>query len=296
MLSGMTSLNDLSNQLATAVADAGSSVLRLRGTRTPACATAWASDRAVTVAHALGRREKGHVILPGGEAADAEILAIDRSTDLALLRVDAQLSVPEWSEEPPKVGELVLALGRGRDGNARANLGMVSGVAGPWKTRGGGRIDSYIEVDGTLGHGLSGGPLASADGRLLGVNSHRLIRGGVTIPASTVARVVGHLEKHGAYRRGFLGVGVQSVHLPLPLADELGRRHGVLVTSVKPDGPADGGGVLLGDVILALDDAAIEGLEDLRGALADRAGERAKLHLWRAGAKRELEVEIGALD
>jgi S1-C subfamily serine protease len=291
----MSSLNDLSNQLAGAVADAGSSVLRLRGTRTPACATAWTKDTAVTVAHALGRREKGQVVLPNGEPAEAEILAIDRSTDLALLRVDAELALPVWADEPPRVGELVLALGRGRDGSSRANLGMVSGVSGAWKTRGGGKIDHYIEIDGTLGNGLSGGPLARADGRLLGINSHRLVRSGVTIPSSTVSRVVGHLQKHGGYRRGFLGVGVQSVHLPLAFAEELGRTRGVLVTSVKPDGPADGGGVLLGDVILALDEVPVEGLEDLRGALSDRAGERAKLHLLRAGAKREVEVEVGAI-
>ena len=294
MLVEMSSFHEISTHLASTVEGSGASVLRLVGARTPSCATAWSADVAITAAHGLGRRDSGHVILPGGERAEAQVIGRDPGTDLALLRVQADLAPPTWATDLPEVGQLVLALGRGKDGGARANLGMVSGVSGSWRTRRGGTIDHYIEIDGSLGAGLSGGPLASADGRLLGINTHRFRRGGVTIPAATVRRVAEHLEKHGSFRRGFLGVGSQPVQLPVQLAQDVGRRRGLLVTAVAAGSPAALAGVLLGDVILALGANPIEGLADLLAALGDEGGRTASLELWRAGASHQVDVALAA--
>ena len=289
----MATLSELSEALTQSIEAASQSVVRLRGTRFPACGTVWAPDEVVTVAHVLGRRDKGVVVLPSGDEAQAEVIGRDRSTDLALLKIDAKLTVPSWSDDVPKVGNLVLAVGQGRHKGPRATLGMVGGVGGAWKTRAGGEIDAYIEVDASLPHGFSGGPLVGADGSVHGINSHRLMRSGITIPTTTIRRVTQHLAEHGAFRRGYLGVGVQAVALPDAVAAELGRKRGVLVTSVADDAPAAGAGVLLGDVILALDGIPITGLEDLLAALATRAGTKAKLELLRAGARESVDVEIG---
>lgn len=289
----MTKFSDLSDELADAVAGASEAIVHLRGTRFPACGTAWTEDLAVTVAHVLGSKDRGVVMLPSGEDAKAEVVGRDRSTDLALLKIEAKLPPPRWTDDVPRVGNLVLALGLGRGKANRATLGMVSGVSGGWKTRGGGEIDAYIEVDGTLPHGFSGGPLVSAGGELLGINSHRLLRSGVTVPTTTVRRVVEHLSEHGGFRRGYLGVGVQPVALPKPIADDVGRTRGVLVISVAAEGPAEQAGVILGDVLLDLDGVALEGMEDLLAALSMRAGVKAGLKLLRAGAAKAVDVSIG---
>jgi S1-C subfamily serine protease len=293
MLGPMTKLSDLSDELADAVAGASAAIVHLRGTRFPACGTAWTENLAVTVAHVLGGSDRGHVVLPSGEDAKAEVVGRDRSTDLALLKIDAELGVPRWTDDVPRVGHLVLALGLGRGDANRATLGMVSGVSGGWKTRAGGEIDSYIEVDGTLPPGFSGGPLVSAGGQLVGINSHRLLRSGVTIPTTTVRRVVEHLSEHGGFRRGYLGVGVQPVGLPKATADELGRARGVLVISVAAEGPAERAGVLLGDVLLEIDGVALEGMEDLLAALSTRANAEVALKLLRAGQAQAVDVAIG---
>jgi S1-C subfamily serine protease len=293
MLGTMSKLSELSDELADAVASASASIVHLRGTRFPACGTMWAENLAVTVAHVLGPNDRGVVVLPSGEDAKAEVVGRDRSTDLALLKIDAKLPVPSWTDDVPRVGNLVLALGLGRGNANRATLGMVSGVSGGWRTRGGGEIDSYIEVDGTLPHGFSGGPLVSAEGALFGINSHRLLRSGVTVPTTTMRRVVEHLSQHGGFRRGYLGVGVQPVALPKPVAEELGRARGVLVISVAAEGPAEQAGVMLGDVLLEVDGVALQGLEDLLAALSTRANVKAGLKLLRAGTSTALEVSIG---
>jgi S1-C subfamily serine protease len=90
-----------------------------------------------------------------------------------------------------RVGQLVLALGRPGE-SIRAILGVVSGLGGPWQTRHGGSIDAYIDVDGSLPGGFSGGPLVGGDGTFLGINTSRLVPGGTTIPAATVTRVPAH--------------------------------------------------------------------------------------------------------
>jgi S1-C subfamily serine protease len=225
--------------------------------------------------------------------ARAQVIGRDPGTDLALLRVDADLKAPTWLDAPASAGQLVLALGTSRSGAPQANLGMVSAVAGEWRTRGGGGIDHYIEVDGILRHGLSGGPLVDADGGVLGVNSHRLMRGGGTVPTATVRRVVEHLERHGGIKRGYLGVGAHPVELPEARASSLGRERGLLVASVAKGAPADSGGVLLGDVLLALDDVPLQSLEDLMAALADRPEKPVSLDILRAGERTTVAVELG---
>jgi S1-C subfamily serine protease len=241
----------LSDSLAAAVERAAASVLRVDGRRRGSSGIAWsATGHVLTAAHTLHREEGITVGLPDGGVLPARVLGRDEGTDLALLRVEAELTVPAWAEGVPRVGELVLALGR-PGGAIRASLGMVGSVNGGWRTGTGGRVDAWIDVDGTLPPGFSGGPLVGVDGAVIGLNSSALARGGSTLPVSTLRRIADSLAAHGGVRRGWLGVGVQPVTLQGAQVAAAGQERGLLVVQVAPDGPAERGGLLLGDILLA---------------------------------------------
>ena len=165
----------------------------------------------VTAAHTLHRDEGLRIGTAEGTHA-ATLVGLDPGTDVAVLRVDGALPAPKWRDGEPRVGELVLALGR-PNGGIRATLGIVSFVGGARQTAQGGRIDRWLEVDGTLPPGFSGGPLVDADGAVLGMNTSSLARGGGTVPVATLRRVVDGILAHGQVRRGWLGVEIGRAHV-----------------------------------------------------------------------------------
>src|SRR5690606_6755946 len=158
---------DLSNALASAVASAGRSVLRLHARPLPASATVWSPDGVLVAAsHAVKDDDEVQVAAGGGAAVGAKVVGRDPATDLAVLRVEAAgLEPARWAEGSPGVGGLVLAVTRpGR--SPRASLGVLSaeGEEG-WRTPAGGRVDRYLEADVALHPGLSGGLLVDVEGR-----------------------------------------------------------------------------------------------------------------------------------
>jgi len=143
--------------------------------------------------------------------------------------------------------------------------------------------------------GFSGGPLVNAAGQVVGLNTSALLRGvSLTVPAPTLRRVVDTLVQHGRVRRGYLGVSTQSVRLPGALAQQLGQETGLLLVAVEPDSPADKGGLLLGDTIVALDEEPVRHHDDLLSRLSpDRVGSPAALKIVRGGQIEAVSVVIG---
>src|SRR5205807_230237 len=144
-----------------------------------------------------------------------------------------------------RVGHLVLALGR-PGGKVLSTLGIVSAIGEGWRTRGGGDLDSYLQTDVVMYPGFSGGPLVDASGQVIGLNTSGMRGANLTIPVTTVQRVVSALLAHGRVKHGYLGVGAQPVKLPAALAQQLGQETALLLASVEPDSPAEKGGLLLG--------------------------------------------------
>ena len=140
--------------------------------------------------------------------------------------------------------------------------------------------------------GFSGGPLVDSAGNLIGLNSSTLGRAGqLTVLAATIDATVATLLQHGRVRRGYLGVGAQGVRLPEALARALanGQEHGLLIVSVEAGGPADTAGLMLGDVILAVDGDAVGQVEQLQEQLAgDRVGKSVPVRIARGGEPREV--------
>jgi S1-C subfamily serine protease len=171
----------------------------------------------------------------------------------------------------------------------------VSAVASEWRTPTGTRFESYLESDIPLHPGFSGGLLLAADGKALGVNTAGVLRGtSLAVPVAVVRRVVDALVAHGRIRRGYLGIGTQTVALPEELRASGGQAAGLIVLSVQAGSPAARAGLRLGDVLLRAGDDVLTHPGALVPALdAERVGRELSLRLLRAGEELGLTVTIG---
>ncbi len=189
-------LSQLSDALAAAVESAGASVVRVEGRRRiPASGVVWSADGVIVTAHHVVEQDDDIGIgLPDGREVTATLIGRDPTTDLALLRAQATALQPaQWaSAEELKVGHLALALARPGQ-NTMATLGIVSALSKDWRTPTGGQLDHYLQTDIVMYPGFSGGPLVSAKGQVMGMNTSALLRGiSLAIPAATVRRVLRH--------------------------------------------------------------------------------------------------------
>lgn len=300
---GANLLETLSAELGVAVEKAAAAVVTVHGRRRfPSAGVQWRKDVVVTANHTVRREEGITVTLADGRSASATLAGRDPGTDLAVLKIqDVELPLPATGDSTAlKAGHLVLAVGR-VDAVPRANLAAIGLVSGPWRTWYGGEIEQLIRLDRELHPTLSGGPLVDAQGRVLGINTAGLSRiVGVTVPAATVNRVVEVLLEKGYIGRGYLGLGLYSVPVPESVRRETPSVKPewtagtcLIVLSVEPDGPAAKAGVLVGDLIAALDGAPVRDTEDVQGLLTpDRVGKDVKLSVIRGGNPIEIGITI----
>ena len=288
-------LTDISNQLADAAAAAAPSVVQVQGRRRAASGVVYAQGTIVTTVRALGREDGIRVRGSEGDAVEAELAAWDPATSLAVLRAPA-LAAPaiQVARQPARVGHLALALARSWSNNLTASAGIVSIIGGPLRTGRRRAIDQVIRTTAPMHDGFSGGAFVDAAGALVGITTASTIRGlGVVIPSSIAWKTAQDLLEHGRMKSGYIGIAGQPVQLPEGQRAE-GREEAVLVIAVNRDGPAAKAGVLVGDVILALDGQPVTSPDDLLDLLTgDRVGKAATLRILRGGAPTELPVTIG---
>ena len=289
----------LSHESASVIEKSGSAVVAIHARRgIPASGVHWRPGIVVTAAHTLERDEEIIVTLPGGRTAGATLSGRDPGTDLAILKLeDPNLPVAELGDITTlKVGHWVLAAGRTSEGGLRASLALV-GVVGPaWRTWSGGLLDHTVRLDRNLHPNFSGGPAVDDQGRMLGINTSALSRyAAVVIPASTVERVAAELEQKGHIGRGYLGLGMQPVRVPRKLRESLNlsSETGIMIMRVEPEGPAERAGVMLGDVLVALDASPVRDIDDVQSCLSgERIGKPVKVSLIRGGTLVELVVAV----
>jgi S1-C subfamily serine protease len=297
-LVGANVLAQLSEAMANAVERAGAGTVTVYARqRMPGSGIVWTADGLVVSAnHVVERDEDITVGLPDGRTVEATLVGRDPGSDIAILRIEAtDLTPAPRSDATARIGNLVLAVGRPGDSGPMASFGGVSVVGGSWRTALGGTIDGFIRADVAMLPGFSGGPLVDAEGGILGLNSSTLGRGGgFTIPVKAVDAVVTSLLTHGKVRRGFLGVAAQAARLPGPLAEELGRERGLLIVGLEEDGPAERDGLLVGDLIVALDGGPVSESDELQARLAgDWVGKAIPVKVVRGGQFHEVAVTIG---
>ncbi len=291
----------LANELANVSAEAGKSIVGVHGARHFSSAIMIAKDAVLAASHAVRRDDEITVVTAPGERAAARVAGRDPGTDLAVLRLQQPLDAPvaRWASTANlRVGELVVALARTRRGHIVASSGIISGlINGPMRTWRGGEIDQFIRPDLTLYPGFSGGPLVNSQGEFLGMNTAGLHRSGITVPASTVARVSAELLEKGRVERPYLGLAMQTVPVPESLRTRLNltASEGLLVVHVEPDSPAEKAGVLLGDLLLTLGGKPMADTDSVQQALrASKPGDQIEAGLVRGGALTRINIQLQA--
>jgi S1-C subfamily serine protease len=294
----------LSNDLAGAADRTAPSLVLLRGRRRRAASGTVIDPQSFVVSdHLLDAEDEVRVRVGSGSSrrsvaeADevtARVVGRDAGTDLALLQVEGgRLTPVTLASDTVRVGEIVLAVGRTWTGLV-AHPGFVTHLSGPHQVSPGFRLEQAIHTSLEPFSGFSGGALINVRGEVAGISSSALDRGrGLAVPARDVTRVVDSLRRHGRLRRGYLGISSLPVVLPERQRQGAAER-GLLVTSIAPGSPADTASVLVGDVILAIDETSAVRPDDLAGYLsAERVGQRAALRIVRGATAVQLDVTIG---
>jgi len=290
-------LTDFSNGLTSAVEKAGASTILVDARkRYPASGIAYAEDLVLTADHVVTREEDIKVGLPDGKTLTATLAGRDPGSDLALLRLTEKALSPAKTSDDVKVGQLVLALGRPNNAGMQASWGIVTAISGPARTSRGGLLDEYLQTETTPYPGFSGGPLVNTEGEVLGLNTSGLTRGSsLTIPIKVAWRIADALAKHGTVKRGYLGVRTQPVEIAEAARKALQREQGqgLLVLWLEEAGPAEKGGLLVGDILVAISGQPVGDPDDLFAALnSDTVGKSIAVEVLRGGRPETVQVTV----
>jgi S1-C subfamily serine protease len=289
----------ISNQLAQATEQAGAHAVAVHSeARGSSSGVVWRPGVIVTAEHALRRDEEIQVTLPGGKVAIAKLAGRDRSTDLAVLKcAEATAAAPLGDSNSLKVGNVALVVGRTRASGPVAALAFVSLAVHERRVWGGTALAPYLRLDVALQRTGVGGAVVDANGRIVGVATPRFSPGGaVALPVGTVNRVVDALLEKGRIPRGYLGVGLQPVRLPENLRQILQRegKTAAMVLEVETNGPAHKAGVVIGDILVALNSKPVMRLEDVQAHLhGENIGKAISAEFLRGGEKRVVNIAVG---
>lgn len=257
----------------------------------------------ITNNHVVEEADEITVNFSDGSKLPAEILGRDPKTDLAVLKVKSKRKlpfVPMGDSDKARVGDWVIAIGNPFGLGGSLSAGVISAInrdinAGPY--------DSFIQTDAAINRGNSGGPLFNLKGEVIGVNSAIIspsggsVGIGFSIPANLAKSVVAQLRQFGETRRGWLGVRIQEVTDELAESLSLGEARGALVSEVAPGGPAEKGGLKVGDVIVKFDNKPVPTMRDLPRIVAETAIDKpVSVDIIRRGKARQLKVVTGRLE
>jgi len=257
----------------------------------------------VTNNHVIADADEINVIMNDGTKIKAELVGVDKKTDLAVLKfkpVKPLVAVKFGDSDKLRLGEWVIAIGNPFSLGGTVTAGIVSARnrdinSGPY--------DSYIQTDAAINRGNSGGPLFNLDGEVIGVNtliispSGGSIGIGFAVPSKTVAGVVDSLRQFGELRRGWLGVRIQQVTDEIAESLNIKPARGALIAGVEDKGPAKPAGIEPGDVVVKFDGKDIKEPKDLSRVVADTAvGKEVDVVIIRKGAEETRKVTLGRLE
>jgi serine protease Do len=256
----------------------------------------------VTNNHVVEAADEIIVYLTDGTRWPAKVVGSDDKVDLAVLKIEAGHKLPfvEFGDsDTAKVGDWVMAIGNPFGLGGSVTLGIVSArnrniESGPY--------DQFIQTDAAINQGNSGGPLFDMDGKVVGINSAIIARGGASlgigfaIPGNLARPVISQLEEFGETRRGWLGVAIQGVTEEIASSLGLDSTNGAIAVTVTKDGPADGV-VKEGDLILEFDGKPIREMRDLPFVVAETdVGKHVDVKVRRDGEELTLKITVGRLE
>ncbi len=257
----------------------------------------------VTNHHVISDAADIQVTLYDGQTLAAEVVGVDKWTDLAVLRVDADEQIPyaEFGDTSQvRVGDWAIAIGDPFGLSQSVSLGIVSGMDRNFAE------DSpkvpLLQVDAAVNRGNSGGPLFNSNGQVIGINTMIISPSGASagvgfaVPAAVVEQIVATIQSEGRVNRGWLGVGIQNVTPQIASALNLDENtvNGALVSNVEADSPAEEAGIEEGDIIVAFDGEPVDDIVSLSNSVKQTApGSDISISVLRGGERVELQ---GTLD
>jgi serine protease Do len=258
----------------------------------------------LTSAHVVGRARRGTATFVDGRALQVELVGTDPLSDLAVLRADGGDLAPArlGDAETLRVGQLVVALGNPHGFAGSVTAGVVSALGRSLPTRSGSAsriVENVIQTDAALNPGNSGGALVDGRARVVGINTAVAGVGlGLAVPINeTTRRIVSALMSEGRFRRAYIGIAGGSRPLPPRLAATLERGGAIEVVEVVNGSPAASAGLRPEDLIVSVDGAAVEGVDDLQRLMTGEAiGHRLAVAVVRQGEQMQLEVVPAELE
>ena len=256
----------------------------------------------LTNSHVVGGASRVDVTTVEGRNLAARVVGDDPDTDLALVRVDASVTLPAailGNSKRLRRGQLVIAIGNPLGFESTVTTGVVSALGRSLRSRSGRLIDDVVQTDAALNPGNSGGPLVSSHGEVVGINT-AVIMGAqgicFAVASNTANFVLGELVRHGRVRRAYIGIAAQQLALSRRRrhAAGLAQENAVMVANVEPGSPAQRADLRVGDIILSLDGIPVTGADDLIRMLAgEKIGRAVEIDALRSGERHTLSLVPG---
>lgn len=256
----------------------------------------------VTNYHVIEQSENIHVVLNDKRNFKAKLVGQDPTTDLALLKIDADnLSVINYgNSNRVKLGEWVLAVGNPYNLTSTVTAGIISAKA---RSIGFNReqmsIESFIQTDAAVNPGNSGGALVNTNGDLIGINTAIQSRTGAysgysfAIPVNIVKKIVQDLKEFGKVQRAFIGISIQEINAELVEEKKLKEIKGVYINSITENGAAESAGLKIGDIILSINNINVNSIEELLEQISNyRPGDKVDLLIKRNGKLKHYQIVL----
>ena len=257
----------------------------------------------LTNAHVVGRAQGGMALFDDGTSASFTVVGADLLSDLAVVRASGPTPPPAELGEADQlvVGQLVVAVGSPLGLTGSVTAGVVSALGRSLPTRSGAAarlVEDVIQTDAALNPGNSGGALADAHARVVGINTAVAGVGlGLAVPVNaTSRRIIAALMRDGRVRRAYLGLVTVPAPLSAQLRERFGRASGLRVAEVVPDGPAARAGLRTGDLLLTAADHPVSAAQDLQRLMfAEAIGRPMAITVLRNGALVDVIAEPSEL-
>jgi serine protease Do len=237
------------------------------------------------------------VIKPAGKLVSAQVVGLDRETDIAVLKADLQglPALPFADSEALRQGQLVLAFGSPFGLENSVTLGIVSSAARQIRPD---HPMIYVQTDASINPGNSGGPLIDTDGSIVGLNTFIVSSSGANAgvgfaaPSNIVRSVFEQIKANGRVRRGQIGIQAQTINPQLASALKLSQDWGVVVGDIVPGGAAEAAGLQIKDILLTLNGKALENARQFGVNIYQKAGETVTIELLRGTEKLTKQVAV----